>query len=198
MKQSLKFILLALGFAALLGIAVFAYNNLSEGYVPKGESSSETSAQGEGSAPENEKEPLPAPDFTVLDIEGEEVSLSDFAGKPVVINFWATWCGYCKAEFPNFQNAYEEYGDDVVFMMVNVTDGMRETVEKASEFIAENEYTFPVYFDTELAAARTYGATSLPATLFVDAEGNVSAGYLGMLSEEKLTNNIKLILSAEK
>ena len=102
-------------------------------------------------------------DFKVYDREGNPVSLSDMAGKPVVVNFWATWCGPCKSELPAFEKAYKTYGDKVEFMMVNLTDGQRETVPKVNEFISENEYTFPVYYDTKYSASAAYGISSIPA-----------------------------------
>ncbi|MBP3544577.1 MAG: TlpA family protein disulfide reductase, partial [Lachnospiraceae bacterium] len=74
-----------------------------------------------------EPEKVPAPDFTVIDAEGNEVKLSDMRGKPVVVNFWASWCGPCKMEMPEFEEVYKELGDEVHFMMVNLTDGWQET-----------------------------------------------------------------------
>ncbi|MBQ4347432.1 MAG: TlpA family protein disulfide reductase, partial [Firmicutes bacterium] len=87
-----------------------------------------------------------APDFTVYDSEGNAVMLSDFIGKPIVLNFWASWCGPCKMEMPEFNEAYAELGEDIQFLMVNVTTG-RETQESASAFIEENGYSFPVFYD---------------------------------------------------
>lgn len=102
----------------------------------------------------------------VEDKDGNTIRLSDFLGKPVIVNFWASWCGPCQSEMPDFDTFYTEYGDDIVFMMVNLTDGSRETKESAQKFIDENGYSFPVYFDTDLNGASTYGASSIPATYF--------------------------------
>lgn len=136
-----------------------------------------------------------APDFTVTDASGNVVQLSDFLGKPVVLNFWASWCGPCKSEMPDFESAYVEYGNDIHFLMVNLTDGYQETVELAQEFINEQGYTFPVYFDTENQNATiTYGVFSIPTTYFIDAEGNFVAHAKGALDMETLQKGISMIL----
>ena len=140
----------------------------------------------EGGADTQENNELLAPDFNVYDGDANKVSLSDFRGKPVVLNFWATWCPPCKAEMPHFDEAYAEHGSDVEFMMVNLTDGSRDTVDSVKAFIAENEYTFPVYFDTTYSASNAYSVTSIPATVFINADGTVFATASGSLSKEIL------------
>ncbi|MBR3952366.1 MAG: TlpA family protein disulfide reductase [Oscillospiraceae bacterium] len=204
-----KLIILALCAVLLFAAAVFGYNYLSENYKPEsgnlsGASSAEEPESEENTDPsepakENSsaEETVMAPDFTVYDAEGNAVSLSDFSGKPVVINFWATWCGYCVREMPAFEKAAKEYGDDVIFMMINVTDGQSETKEEAMEFIAENGYSFPVYYDTELSATYAYGAYSLPATGFITPSGIFAGGQMGALSEEALFSYIDQLLLLE-
>lgn len=135
-----------------------------------------------------------APDFTVLDARGNEVSLSSFKGKPVVLNFWATWCGYCVDEMPAFESAYREYGDEAVFMMVNLTDGSSETLESASGYIAAKGYTFPVYYDTKGSAVRAFGIRSIPVTCFIDAAGTIVSGGPGAIPEKALQEGIESIL----
>ncbi len=135
-----------------------------------------------------------APDFTVLDAAGNEISLSSFGGKPVVLNFWASWCGYCVDEMPEFESAYREYGDEVAFMMVNLTDGSQETMESASGYISAHDYTFPVYYDTKNKAAYAYGIRSIPVTYFIDAEGTIVSGGPGAISERALREGIESIL----
>lgn len=126
---------------------------------------------------------LPAADFTVQDWEGGQVSLSDYYGKPIVVNFWATWCGPCKSELPAFDNAYAAYQDEITFLMVNMTDGYSETVVGTKQFIEENGYSFPVYFDTSYEAYQAYGVTAIPMTLFIDADGKLITSQLGAMSE---------------
>ena len=136
-----------------------------------------------------------APDFTILDMEGKEVKLSDFFGTPIVLNFWASWCPPCKAELPDFEEACKKYDGDVVFLMVNLTDGQRETVEVAKDFIASEGYTFPVYFDTKYEAAYTYGVSSIPQTYFINADGSLEARATGMISSSQLEQGIGMIYS---
>ena len=134
-----------------------------------------------------------APNFTVYDIEGNEINLSDFFGKPIIVNFWASWCGPCKMEMPDFDEAYQTYGNDISFLMVNMTDGSRETVEKASSFITESGYTFPVYYDTDYSAAITYSVSSLPTSYFLNADGELVTYARGAINAATLEKGIDMI-----
>lgn len=134
-------------------------------------------------------------DFTVLDESGNQVKLSDFHGKPIVLNFWASWCPPCRAELPDFEAACKKYDGKVTFLMVNLTDGKRETVEVAKTFVESQGYTFPVYFDTTYEAAYKYGVSSIPQTYFIDAEGNVAAKATGKISAAQLEEGIGKIYS---
>lgn len=135
-----------------------------------------------------------APDFTVYDLAGNEILLSDYIGKPIVLNFWASWCGPCQSEMPDFDEAYAELGEDIQFMMVNLTTG-RETLDSASSFIKENGYSFPVFYDTDLEAASAYGAYSLPTTYFIDSNGYVIAQAVGAINRETLQRGIEMIVA---
>ena len=136
-----------------------------------------------------------APDFTVLDGEGNSVKLSDFFGKPIVLNFWASWCPPCKAELPDFEDAYKKYDGEVVFLMVNMTDNQMETVEVAKDFVKTHGYTFPVYYDVNYQAATVYGIRSIPQTYFINAEGEAVASATGMISAAQLEQGIGMIYS---
>ena len=94
---------------------------------------------------------------------------------------------------PDFESIYQELGEDVEFMMVNVTDGSRETRDSAAEFIAGEGYTFPVYYDSQLEAATAYGVYSIPSTYFIDAEGYAVARASGALSADTLQAGIGMI-----
>ncbi|HHW46174.1 MAG TPA: TlpA family protein disulfide reductase [Clostridiales bacterium] len=144
-----------------------------------------------------------APDFTVIDRQGNSVKLSDFLGKPVVLNFWASWCSPCRNEMPEFEEIYLQMKDKVEFMMINLTDDSRETISSAKQFIDESGYTFPIYFDTTQRAAMEYGAYSIPLTVFIDKDGylaqindgygNKVAGFRGQINKETLLNAINAL-----
>ncbi len=134
-----------------------------------------------------------APDFTVYDKDGNEVNLSSFFGKPIVLNFWASWCPPCRMEMPDFNEKYLELGDEVHFLMVNMTTG-RETKQSAQEFIQEENFSFPIYFDTNQDAAITYSAYSLPTTYFINSKGEAVAQATGAIDINTLQRGIDMIM----
>jgi peroxiredoxin len=143
---------------------------------------------------ETTESPYLAPDFTVYDYEGNEVKLSDFRGKPIVLNFWARNCGYCTMEMPDFQAAYDKYGDKVVFLMVCFTSFSNRGVEYEKEYIDQNGYTFPVYYDTENSAVSRYGINSIPQTFFINSDFDLYTYMPGMIFAELLEQCIGYII----
>ena len=138
-----------------------------------------------------EKEPVvafSAPDFTVIDYDGNSVKLSDFAGKPIVLNFWGTWCPYCVQEMPVFDQAYKDF-PDVQFIMLNSGD----TVAKAKTYVESQGFDFEVFFDTDNNAQTTYGVYSFPTTFFINADGSKIYYISGALDYETLLTGINLI-----
>ena len=188
----LKLLIWVLAFAVVIVGASVLYNRFS-GEVNLGGIAT-TPQVVEDPTGATEEKGSEAPDFTVYDLEGNAHKLSDFRGKPVLLNFWASWCGPCQMEMPDFQKYYESHGDKVHFVIVNLTDGQQETVETASAFIAEKGYTFPVYYDTDIDAEAKYGVSAVPVSYFIDAEGYFTAWAQGALSADMLQQGMDLLL----
>lgn len=187
--KTVKIVIVILLLVSLIAGAYLLYNHLA----PMMNSST---PQSNAAASEDRPTP-PAPDVVFYDADGELHTLSEFRGKPVIMNFWATWCGYCKMEMPYFENKFREYGDEIHFVMINMTDGVRETVDKAAKYLEEEGYTFPSYYDTRQDAATKYPVMGLPVSYFIDAEGNVVAAQNGALSEQMLQMGVDLLLKGE-
>lgn len=178
------------------------YNNQAQLQLEENETNLEdtdasTESSNTGDSETEASKDYAAPDFTVYDDAGNEVTLKSQKGKPVVVNFWASWCPPCKGEMPDFQKVFEESGDEVEFMMINMTDGARETKESALAHIEENGYTFPIYFDTKQDAANAYQVFSIPTTYFIDAEGNIMTYASGAIEEEDLKKAIDMLKEKE-
>ena len=197
MENKKVLLILVLAFVILLAGASVLYNQLSQSTDANQLATQEPPAT-DPTDPEETKETRPnrtmAPDFTVYDAEGNPVRLSDYVGKPIVLNFWASWCGPCRMEMPEFQEKYLEYGEAVQFLMVNATGG-RETVDSAKEFLAGTDYTFPVLFDEAIEASAVYSVYSLPTTYFIDAEGYLVARAIGAIDAGILQRGINMITS---
>ncbi len=188
----LKLLIWVLLFAVLMTGAWVLYNRLGSQVNVGGLAA----APAETAVPDGTQEAAPssAPDFTVYDIDGNPHKLSDFRGKPVLLNFWASWCGPCKSEMPDIEQAYAAYGDEIHFLLVDLTDGYQETVQSGSAYIQEQGYTFPVYYDTAMEGAMAYGVSGIPVTYFLDAEGNFLAYYQGAMPQSILQQGIDLML----
>ena len=194
MKKNKAFLLVILALVLLLGGAYVLYDKLSRGMAPDQLAMQDGARPREDSeSSEDNAEKMMAPDFTVYDRDNNEVHLSDFVGKPVVLNFWASWCGPCQSEMPDFDDAYAELGEEIHFLMVNMTTSSRESFEKAAAFIDEQGYSFPVFYDLDGAAADTYRVYSLPTTYFIDAEGYGVAQATGAIDRETLDTGIGMI-----
>ncbi|UCG93964.1 MAG: TlpA family protein disulfide reductase [Candidatus Aerophobus sp.] len=120
--------------------------------------------------------PVKAKDFTLEDLKGSAVSLRDFEGKVIFLNFWATWCPPCRIEMPAMEKLWQKFKDeDFVILAVD----LREAREKVSSFIKENGYTFPVLLDSGGEVANTYGITAIPTTYLLDPRGRIVGKALG-------------------
>lgn len=143
--------------------------------------------------PEAPQKGFLAPDFTLESREVQLVRLSDLRGKPVILNFWASWCPPCRAEMPALQSLYETYQEDFVLLGINVTS--QDTPARAEAFPREYGLTFPILFDRDGMVARRYAVTSLPTTFFIDAHGVIREVVVGgPLTEASLRARLKTLL----
>jgi len=136
-----------------------------------------------------------APDFTAYDDAGNPVSLKDMRGKPVIVNFFASWCGPCKMEMPYFDEFYHQYGDQVTFMMVNLCAFGNDTKENGKKMVESGGWTFPVYFDSDGDAALKYAIRSMPTTIFVSADGELKGRHTGVIAREDLEKTIQKMIT---
>ncbi|HHV93617.1 MAG TPA: redoxin domain-containing protein [Firmicutes bacterium] len=133
-----------------------------------------------------------APDFTVKTLEGTEVTLGEQVGTPVFINFFATWCQFCRIEMPHIQALYEEVGDQVSFMILDV----RESLETVKSYFDAAGWTVPVYLDSLGIAGAKYSVRGLPTSFFIDSEGIIRDMVIGAMTEARLRQGIQAILPA--
>ncbi len=130
----------------------------------------------------------PAPDFTLKTLSGETVRLSDFKGRPVLVNFWASWCGPCRAEFPDFQRAYVDNADRLVIIGVNHTTADQPDV--AADFVREMGVTFPIVLDETGETVKTYRVLGLPTTVFIDRNGIINEVFTGPINQAYIESKI--------
>lgn len=168
----------------------------------EGAEKTETSGEESGGLPV-----VPAPDFTLTDQYGNTHTLSDYKGKTVFLNFWATWCGPCKSEMPEVQALYERYGEnegDLIVLGVanpsteenpNNNDGSQEEVEA---FLEEGGYSFPVAMDTTGDVLMSYAIRAFPTTFMIDKDGNVFGYVSGALSGDMMESIVQQTMSGER
>lgn len=181
-------ILVAVLFIAILAVAVGLYPTLAE------KATEETTAPAENTTGGNTDisdtvQYQKYKDIKLFDKDGNEFMISDFEGKPVILNFWATWCGYCVQEMPDFEDAFKKYGNEIQFLMVNTDDG----IAKGERFIDDKGYSFPTCYDLEYRAAITYSISGIPRTIAIDKDGNIRYNRSGMLTADMLESVIEMI-----
>ena len=133
------------------------------------------------------------PDFELTTLSGDEVRLSDLKGKKVILNFWASWCGPCKAEMPHMQNYYEKNkdSDNVEILAVNMTTQERRGMEGIENFVASHELTFPIPLDQEGSVIDTYSVMTIPTTYMIGTDGTVAHKIVGPMDEKMLEDYIQ-------
>ena len=170
-----------------------------ESAAPAGETPSPSPAPEESPAA-SERPEIPAPDFTLTDQYGVEHTLSDYAGKTVFLNFWATWCGPCKSEMPEIQALYEKYGENQEELIVlGVANPRSEaypynqdvTRAEIEQFLEDNGYTFPVVMDETGELFYTYGIRAFPTTFMVGADGNVFGYVVSALTGDMMESIVR-------
>lgn len=214
MKNHKKSIIFFVSCVVFLGLSSFAYNALTKDDNSSGSETSEittvsesgdetssinestdssTTTSADTSAEDPNEYKTKAVDFTVYDKDGNEVTLSSFLGEPVVLNFWASWCPPCKGEMPEFEKVYAELGDKINFLIVDMVDGQMETKADGEKYITDNNFTFPVYYDTDQNAANAYKVTSIPRTLIINKDGYIESLSVGGISEKTLREKISAV-----
>lgn len=208
MNSKKKLLITAAAFVVVIVLGVIAYHSLKNNtdagnLIEETKQAEEESSQkndteqsgngGSDASGETDGKANPIPEFTMTDADGKKVSISDLSGKPTVINFWASTCPYCIDEMPYFEELYKTMGDEIQFIMLDIVGFNGETENDGRAFIEENGYTFPVYYDTEYEATYALGLRSLPMTLFLDSDGNMTAVANGRIDEEILQKGIDMI-----
>lgn len=134
-----------------------------------------------------------APDFQLMDMEGQNVTLSNLRGSPVIMNFWASWCSPCRQEMPFLQQIYEDWNNKGVILL---TINLRETPSEIMQFMQSNSLSFPVLLDADASVTQNYNVVGIPTTFFVDKDGVIQAKKLGPFnSKAEIENNISIIQS---
>lgn len=186
------------------------------GYLSTGSKTSESVKDdgNKGNAAKNKKEPGAASDdeskegekastaidFTLTDQYGEEHSLSDYRGKVVLLNFWATWCSVCKQEMPDLQNLYEDYGPEGNAVILGIAfpgiagEGNREDI---TAFLEENGYTYPVLMDESGELMDRFGIMAYPTTYMIDKDGKIYGYVNGMVGKGGLESMISQTLEGK-
>lgn len=136
----------------------------------------------------------PAPQFKLMDLEGNERSLADWKGKAIVINFWATYCEPCREEMPDLQKQYEKWASsDVIVLGVNAG----ESKLKAQNFVNQAKVTFPILLDSDEKVRKQYGITQYPSTVFVKQDGTIDQIKVGIMDEPFIEHSVSKLYTRQ-
>ncbi len=179
LKSRFGWTLLLVG-VALMGLGWIAYSQEQDVSLSGGEALTEAPIAG-----------YLAPSFSLTSTLGEEISLADYRGRPVILNFWATWCPPCRAEMPEFQSASTRYNGQATILGVD----QGEPPSIVSDFGNALGITYPLLVDQENVVNRAYGVTALPTTVFIDGRGVVREVFTGIVSKAVLEDRIERLLA---
>lgn len=191
----------------IMGLLVFTGQSARFGNSLPPQTSGSGASEQEPTGDEGEAETLAAFDFTLTDQYGNQHTLSDYKGKVIFLNFWATWCGPCKQEMPHIQALYEEYNKnqgDVVFLAVanpsseRYPDAVDGTKEEIMQFLTNNGYTYPVVFDETGKVFSDYFVNAYPTTYMIDKNGDIYGYISGSLTKDAMVRIIEQTLEGKR
>jgi len=185
----------AIALLAAVSIGLIVYQGTEEGGRNTAPRTAGLSASPDGEEPpEKPAVGYAAPSFSLTGLDGKRYELRAYRGKPVVLNFWASWCGPCRDEAPSFVKLDKLYGDRLQIIAVNLTAS--DSAESAREFALEYGFTFPVVLDPEGKTGESYKIRPIPTTLFIDSRGVIADGMLGALAWPDLERRAAALLRA--
>ena len=179
LKSRFGWTLLLVGFG-ILGLGWIAYSQESAESVSGGEVLTEAPIAG-----------YLAPQFTLTSTLGEEIALADYRGRPVVLNFWATWCPPCRAEMPQFQATSSKFNGQAI--VLGIDQGEPSSI--VGDFGNSLGITYPLLIDQDNSVNRLYGISALPTTVFVDSQGLIREVYAGIVSQAVLEDRIERLIA---
>ncbi|AEV67314.1 TlpA disulfide reductase family protein [Acetivibrio clariflavus] len=177
---------------AVLTVLLLGAYYISSRYSKNNDYASPDTSMGTGSNDNTDRDLPLAKDFELVDLEGNTVKLSDYRGKIVFLNFWATWCGPCLKEMPEFNEASKDFENngDAILLAVNLTTGgaRGETEDKVRKFMNSNGYTMKVLLDKTGKVADQYKIYAIPTTYVIDKDGRIYTYYEGTINKNVLMN----------
>ncbi|UZJ78132.1 TlpA disulfide reductase family protein [Fictibacillus sp. KU28468] len=123
------------------------------------------------------------PDFTIMALNGEKVSIKDYRGKKVILNFWATWCPPCRKEMPDMQKVFNQYEEKKLEILAVNLRYTEKSTDSVSEFVKERKAAFPILLDTDGTVSKKFQAVSLPTSYLIDSKGIIQKKIIGPLSQ---------------